>query len=462
MRCNLSVFLLFFSLIPGLSSAQSPDADLMPSTFFEGRRAAFRNLMPDSSLAVIFANPIRNRSNDVDYQYSQDPNFYYLTGFRDPDAVLLMFKEPRNFDGELTNTVIFVRPKDAKQETWTGIRPDLNQVSKITGITKVYATSDFNDVGFNANSLKEILVHYPDQPNKEPMSKIALANLVDDFNAKVSSVKDRIDKSKANRLLASLREVKQPEELVLLKKAIAITADGFTEMLKAMKPGMTEYQAQAIVEYFVKNSGGEYQGYPSICGAARNSCVLHYDANRKVVNDGEVLLTDIGGEYHGYTADITRTFPINGKFTVEQKQIYQLVLDAQTAGIKVCKVGADFRATHKATMEVVSEGLLKLGIITSKDDASTYFMHGTSHYLGLDVHDAGTYGPLKSGIVITVEPGIYIPAGAKCDPKWWNIGVRIEDDILVTDGEPVNLSGNIPREADAIEKLMAKDSFLNR
>ncbi|HQK97895.1 MAG TPA: aminopeptidase P family protein [Bacteroidia bacterium] len=462
MRCNLSVFLLFFSLIPGLSSAQSADADLMPATFFEGRRAAFRNLMPDSSLAVIFANPIRNRSNDVDYQYSQDPNFYYLTGFRDPDAVLLMFKEPRNFDGELTNTVIFVRPKDAKRETWTGIRPDLNQVSKITSITKVYATSDFNDFGFNANSLKEILVHYPDQPNKEPMSKIALANLVDDFNAKVNSVKDRIDKSKANRLLATLREVKQPEELLLLKKAIAITADGFTEMLKAMKPGMTEYQAQAIVEYFVKNNGGEYQGYPSICGAARNSCVLHYEANRKVVNDGEVLLTDIGGEYHGYTADITRTFPINGKFTAEQKQIYQIVLDAQTAGIKVCRAGADFRATHKATMEVVTEGLLKLGIISSKDDASTYFMHGTSHYLGLDVHDAGTYGPLKVGSVITVEPGIYIPAGAKCDPKWWNIGVRIEDDILITDGDPVNLSGNIPREAEAVEKLMAKDSFLNR
>ncbi|HOS48056.1 MAG TPA: M24B family metallopeptidase, partial [Bacteroidia bacterium] len=229
-----------------------------------------------------------------------------------------------------------------------------------------------------------------------------------------------------------------------------------------MKPGMTEYQAQAIVEYFVKNNGGEYQGYPSICGAARNSCVLHYEANRKVVNDGEVLLTDIGGEYHGYTADITRTFPINGKFTAEQKQIYQIVLDAQTAGIKVCRAGADFRATHKATMEVVTEGLLKLGIISSKDDASTYFMHGTSHYLGLDVHDAGTYGPLKVGSVITVEPGIYIPAGAKCDPKWWNIGVRIEDDILITDGDPVNLSGNIPREAEAIEKLMAKDSFLNR
>ena len=461
MRCNLSVFLLLLSLLPGLASAQSADTDLMPASFFEGRRAAFRNLMPDSSLAVVFANPIRNRSNDVDYQYSQDPNFYYLTGFRDPDAVLLMFKEPRNFDGELTNTVIFVRPKDSKQETWTGIRPDVNQVSKITGIAKVYTTIEFSDFGFNVNTLKEILVHYPDQPNKEAMSKVALANLVDDFNQKVSTVKERIDKSKATRLLASLREVKQPEELVLLKKAIAITADGFTEMLKAMKPGMAEYQAQAIVEYFVKNNGGEYQGYPSICGAARNSCVLHYDDNRKVVNDGEILLTDIGGEYHGYTADITRTFPINGKFTAEQKQIYNLVLEAQTAGIKVCKAGADFRATHKATMEVVAEGLLKLGIISAKGDASTYFMHGTSHYLGLDVHDAGTYGPLKVGTVITVEPGIYIPAGAKCDPKWWNIGVRIEDDVLVTDGEPVNLSGNIPREAEAIEKLMAKDSFLN-
>ncbi len=461
MRCSLSVFILFCSLIPSRISAQSSDADIMPATFFEGRRSAFRSLMSDSSLAVIFSNPIRNRSNDVDYQYSQDPNFYYLTGFRDPDAVLLMFKEPRNFDGVQTNTVIFVRPKDVEKETWTGIRPDLNQVSKITGIASVYATTDFSDFGFNVKTLKEILVHYPVQPNKEAMSKIALANLVDDFNAKVNSVKNRIDKSKANRLFASLREVKQPEELQLMKKAIAITVEGFNEMLKAMKPGMAEYQAQAIVEYIVKKNGGEYQGYPSICGAARNSCVLHYNSNQKVVNDGEVLLTDIGGEYHGYTADITRTFPINGKFTFEQKQIYQLVLDAQTAGIKVCRAGADFKATHKATMEVVANGLLKLGIISSIDDASTYFMHGTSHYLGLDVHDAGTYGPLKVGSVITVEPGIYIPAGTKCDPKWWNIGVRIEDDILITDAEPVNLSEIIPREPDAIEMIMANDSFLN-
>lgn len=462
MRCNLSVFILFFFLIPGFALAQNVDGDFMPATFFEGRRAAFRDLMPDSSLAVLFSNPIRNRSNDVDFQFSQDPDFYYLTGFRDPDAVLLMFKVPRNFDGVLTNTVIFVRPKDAKQEAWTGARPDLKQVAKITGITSVYSSSDFNDFGFNVNSLKEILVRYPSQPNKEAMSKIALANLVGDFNAKVISVKDRIDNSKANRLLASLREVKQPEELLLLKKAIAITSIGFIEMLKAMKPGMTEYQAQAIVEYFVKNSGGEYQGYPSICGGARNSCVLHYDANRNVVNDGEFLLTDIGGEYHGYTADITRSFPVNGKFTPEQKQIYRLVLQAQNAGIKACKAGAEFKASHKAAMEVVSEGLLKLGIIASKEDALIYFMHGTSHYLGLDVHDAGTYGPLKVGTVITVEPGIYIPAGANCDPKWWNIGVRIEDDILITESEPVNLSESIPRDIDAIEKLMSMDSFLNR
>jgi Xaa-Pro aminopeptidase len=259
--------------------------------------------------------------------------------------------------------------------------------------------------------------------------------------------------------MAGMREVKSVEELVFMQKAIDATSLGFKEMMRCIKPGMTEFQAQAIVEYFMKKGGCEYQGYPSIGGSGRNSCVLHYTFNRKVMADGELFLSDMGGEYHGYSADITRTIPVSGKFSEEQKQIYNLVLEAQTAGIRACKKGASFHDPHITAKKIIADGLMKLGIIKTEEEVTTYFMHGASHYLGLDVHDAGLYQPLQEGNVITVEPGIYIPEGAACDRKWWNIGVRIEDDVLITDGKPTVLSEAIPRSVWEIEKLMKEDGI---
>ena len=238
--------------------------------------------------------------------------------------------------------------------------------------------------------------------------------------------------------------VKQPEELVLLQKAITVTCQGFMEMIKAIKPGMTEYQAQAINEYFFKKNGSEYQGYPSICGSGNNSCVLHYEFNRKTFQPDDIFLADMGAEYHGYTADITRTIPVDGTFSEEQRAIYQLVYDAQEAAFEVCKPGQPFNATQAAAKEVIAKGLVKLGIIKKEGDYKKYFMHGTSHYLGLEVHDAGTYGNLKPGSVITVEPGIYITEGSDCDRKWWKIGVRIEDDVLITAEGTKVLSDALP------------------
>jgi Xaa-Pro aminopeptidase len=227
-------------------------------------------------------------------------------------------------------------------------------------------------------------------------------------------------------------------------------------MIKAIEPGMKEYQAQAILEFEARMGGSEYQGYPSISGAGKNACVLHYSFNRSKLESGELLLADMGAEYHGYTADITRTLPVNGKFTAPQLILYELVLKAQNAGIAQCFPGKPFLAAHFAARKVIAEGLLDLGIIGSEADVMNYFMHGTSHYLGLDVHDPGTQGELKSGTVMTVEPGIYIRKGAPCDPKWWNTGIRIEDDILVTEEGPVNLSGSLVRDPAAIEKMMVK------
>jgi Xaa-Pro aminopeptidase len=217
---------------------------------------------------------------------------------------------------------------------------------------------------------------------------------------------------------------------------------------------MAEYELEALMEYHIRRAGAEDVGYPSIVGSGRNSCILHYQTNRRITRAGDLVLADCGAEYHGYTADITRTFPINGRFTPEQRQLYLLVLEAQDSAIASASVGAPFRATHRSASSVLARGLIELGIITTEADLKRYFMHGTSHYLGLDVHDAGTYGPLRAGTVITVEPGIYIPPGSPCDEKWWNIGIRIEDDILVTENGPINLSARLPRHPDAIEALM--------
>jgi Xaa-Pro aminopeptidase len=458
MKSNLSVF---FILFPFLLFGQKGDHDLLPASFFKGNREKFIEQMPAHSAAVFFANPIRNRSNDVDYQYSQNPNFYYLTGFRDPDAVLILFKDPKTFDGNKgVKELLFIRPKNKSAEVWTGIRPSCNEAQTITGIQAIYTTKEFKDFGINFSKMDEVWVEFPSQPNSEAYSNIALANLVEDLQQKLPEGLS-VDEYKSIKVLAAMREVKQKEEIALVKRAVDISVEGFIELMKAIKPGFKEYQAQAIVEYFVKNNGGEYQGYPSICGGAANSCILHYQENRDSLVDGDMLLADMGGEYHGYTADITRTFPVNGKFTEEQKLIYNLVLKAQEAGIAVCLPGQLFQATNEASFEIISKGLVELGIIKNEKDAEKYFMHGTSHYLGLDVHDAGTYGAYKPGTIITVEPGIYIPEGSPCDKKWWNIGVRIEDDILINEkGPATNLSGNLPRSVVDIEQLMTQDSYL--
>jgi Xaa-Pro aminopeptidase len=271
----------------------------------------------------------------------------------------------------------------------------------------------------------------------------------------------RFDGSALSAMLDEMREVKTPEEMKHLRQAIRISAVGQQEVMKAMKPNMTEMEVQGLHEFVYRKYGSEFEGYPSIVGAGNNACVLHYTVNDKPRLGNDLVLMDCGAEYHGYTADVTRTIPATGKFTTEQRQIYELVLAAQQAGFEQCKPGNAFGAPGEAAQKVIADGLLKLGIIKDAKETRRYFPHGTSHYLGLDVHDRGTYGPLRAGNVITVEPGIYIPENSPCDKKWWNIGVRIEDDVLITDKGWENLSKDAPRTVAEIETLMAKPSALD-
>jgi Xaa-Pro aminopeptidase len=282
-----------------------------------------------------------------------------------------------------------------------------------------------------------------------------MASLVDSLV--IASAKPLASRSTLNTL-RTLRGIKLPEEIALIQKAASISVLGHNDVMRAIKPGMKEYQAQAIMEYHFKNAGSEYPGYNSINGAAENACVLHYITNLKTVKDGDLLLSDCAAEYHGYSADVTRTVPANGKFTEAQKALYEIVLAAQDAGIAACKAGAPFADIDAASRAVVNAGLIKLGIAANEKEARTYFPHGTSHHLGLDVHDLGPR-ILAPGVVVTVEPGIYIPAGSKCDKKWWNIGIRIEDDILITESGNVNMSKGSPRTVAEIEKMAAQKTI---
>ena len=259
----------------------------------------------------------------------------------------------------------------------------------------------------------------------------------------------------------TLREVKTEEELVLLRKAVKLSCVAHNEVIKSATPEMSENKAHGIHLYVHKHYGAEDEGYAPIVGAGANGCILHYDANIRQKLNNDLLLMDVGAEYHGYTADVTRTFPATGKFSPEQKAIYEIVYEAQEEVFKICREGTPFSALNTVASAVIAKGLLKLGIIKDEMEVRTYYPHGCSHYLGLDVHDKGMYGPLKTNSVITVEPGIYIPANSACDKKWWNIGVRIEDDILILKDGYENLSEMSPRKWNEIEKLAGKKSKFN-
>ena len=257
-------------------------------------------------------------------------------------------------------------------------------------------------------------------------------------------------------VLADLREMKTEEELEFLQKAIDITAAAHREAFRSIEPGLREYEIAAVIEYVFHREGAEYTGFPSIVGSGENSVILHYESNRRRMEDGDLVVMDIGAEYRGYSADVTRTAPVNGRFSESQRLIYESVLAAQEAAIAAARPGAGWRDLSAAASAVLAERLMELGIISNSSGLGRFFPHGLSHYLGLDVHDVGTYGPLRPGNVITVEPGIYIPPAEDVDPRWWNIGVRIEDDVLITEDGPVVLSAAAPKTVDEIEALMAE------
>ena len=458
----LILFTVGFSFLAQAQWDVRYDKDLLSKEFHKGRRDALRALMPDSSVAVFFANPIRNRANDVDFQFSQDPDFYYLTGLNETDAMLIVFKENIEFEGSVTNELLYVQPRNPFVESWTGRRLGVDGVKEKLGFKVVLPNTQFAELKTDFNKFQK--VYHPkfhDDIRNDARDKGDLYSMIKTFKDNTAESKGT-DHFGHALMMAKLREIKLPEEMTLLRKAVNITCEAHLELMKALEPDMTEYEAQAILEYYFKKNGSEYPGYPSIVGGGENSCILHYSTNRKPLTNKDLLLFDAGAEYHGYTADVTRTIPVKGVYSPEEKIIYNIVLEAQEEGIKACRKGNSFRAAHVAAENVIKKRLKEIGVLQNERDFMKYFFHGTSHYLGLDVHDPGLYGKLMPGAVITVEPGVYIAEGSPCDKKWWNIGVRIEDDILITEGDPENLSGHLPRKIEEIEKIMKETSIFNK
>lgn len=441
--------------------------DYLSKEFHAGRREALRNNMPENSVMAIFASPTRNFANDVDFPYHQNPDLYYFTGYKEPDAVLFILKDAQtDANGKNFKELFFVQKRNPAAESWTGKRLGIEGVKEKLGITMTYNGSDFKDFPLDFSKFKSVIYSLPTDIAMSKTENASLAGLVNSFLKKTNISLDNTNDANTNRktyyqLTGQLREIKTAEEITMLRKAIEISYEAQKEVMKAAHANMSELEIQGLHEFVHKKYGAEYVGYGSIIGAGENGCILHYVTNTKTKVGNSLILMDVGAEYHGYTADVTRTIPANGKFTENEKLIYQLVYDAQEAAFKTLKDGSTFNAANSAANDVIAEGLLKLGIIKDKKDFKKYYTHGLGHHIGLDVHDRATTNKLLKNMVITIEPGIYIAPNSDCDKKWWGLAVRIEDDVLITQDGYEMLSSFAPRSIADIEKLMAQKSPLD-
>ena len=471
MKQTLSIATLLISIF---AFGQNLPDDFLSSEFHLERRALVREKMPENSVAVFFANPVRNRANDVDYIYHQDPNFYYLTGYKEPHAVLLLFKEDQEGPEGAYNEIIFIQPRNAMAEMWTGRRMGIEGVKDKLAFNQVFNNTEFEDYNIDFASFDKVLFYDFFNDVRDTYVKGDLFDLIVQFKEKsgyptqgdleIEASAQNLDMETLDQIMKDLRGIKTEEEIDLLRKAVDISCIGQAEVMKAMRPGMSEREVQGIHEFVFKKYQAEYEGYPSIVGEGNNGCILHYIDNYKPeINSDKMILMDLGAEYHGYTADVTRTIPVDGKFSPEEKAIYDLVYKAQNEAIKAAKPGVNIgRDLNEAIAKrIINEGLAELGIIESPDTRHLYYPHGLGHHIGLDVHDKGNYEYLEAGMAITIEPGIYIPEGAKCDEKWWGIAVRIEDCILITEDGNELLSDLAPRTSEEIEQLMKEPSPLD-
>lgn len=425
------------------------------------RRKNFFEKMGKNTIAIFPASPEYVRSGDTHFAYRQNSDLYYLTGFSEPEAVAVLISDRDKYE-----YILFNRPRDAFSELWYGKRAGQDGAKKNYAVDQAFSINDFLE------KLPELLLnrdtlYYAIGRNLEFDENIL--NAINKLRHKVrSGIGAPITIVNSETILHEMRLIKSTNEIDLMRKAAQISSAAHIKAMQTCRPGLYEYQIEAELLHEFFNNGCRSVAYNPIIGGGENSCILHYQDNNAELKNGDVLLIDAGGEYQNYSSDITRTFPVNGRFNQEQKAIYEIVLTAQLEGIKQVKSGSPWPQIQQTMVQVITEGLVKLGLLQGHVNDlietkayQTFYMHNSGHWLGLDTHDVGSYQvdgkwrDLDAGMVLTVEPGIYIAANTpNVDAKWWNIGIRIEDDVLVTKNGCDVLSASLPKEISEIEQLM--------
>lgn len=432
----------------------------MDSKEFGRRRKQLMRMMGRGSVAILPAAPVRGRNRDVEYPYRQDSDFFYLTGFPEPEAVAVLIPGRK-----AAEYVLFCRERDPVMETWNGRRAGQDGACEIYGADDSFPITDIDDIlpGM-LEGCERVYYTVGIQPDFDQR----VFGWVNSIRARGRTGSRAPDEYVSlEHLMHDMRLFKSRAEVKAMRTAMQISVNAHRRAMQTCRPGMHEYQLEAEFLHEFRRHGAE-PAYPSIVGGGENGCILHYTENNAELNDGDLLLIDAGAEYQCYAADITRTFPVNGRFSAPQRAVYEVVLAAQQAAIDKVRPGNTWNEPHLAAVEVLTQGMIDLGLLKGKlralikDEAyRRFYMHRTGHWLGMDVHDVGDYKVggewrvLEPGMVLTVEPGMYIPAGSKgVARKWWNIGIRIEDDVLVTaDGCDV-LTAAAPKAIDEIEALM--------
>jgi Xaa-Pro aminopeptidase len=434
---------------------------MLKMTDYAKRRKQLMQKIGSKGIVILTSAPQLKRNGDSDHAYRQHSDLYYLTGFDEPETVAII--APKRKEGEF---ILFNRVRDREREIWDGVRAGQDGARKMFGANEAYSFAELEKLLPGLLEGREH-IHYAIGMDKG-FDKIVLGAM-NKMRGKIrNGLMPPVALVDISDTVHEMRLLKSPGEIALLRKAAQISAQAHVRAMRFCKPGVNEYQLEAEIMHEFQRNGARFPAYTCIVGSGANSCILHYIANDQVIKNGDLVLIDAGAEYKNYAADITRTFPANGKFSPEQRQIYDIVLRSQLAGIKMVKAGTLWPKIQEAILEVIVEGLVKVGILKGKvkdliekQAYMPFYMHKSGHWLGLDVHDAGSYRikgkwrNLKPGMVLTVEPGIYISADNKgVDKRWHNIGVRIEDDVLVTAKGNEILSRGVPKTVEEIEALM--------
>ena len=427
--------------------------------------AEFIQRMSPDSVAIIASAREATRSNDTQYRYRQDSDFLYLTGFDEPEAIAIIAPAKEQ------KFTLFVRPRDPEREIWDGRRAGVEGARSVYGADAAFPIVEFEEkLGDYLNGATNL--YYRIGNGNSDLDETILKHIrrLRAMGRRGMGAPEAIIDTGA--IIHEMRLFKTEEEIEMMQRAADIAAEGHREAMKQVRAGMQEYEVEALIEYVFRKQGASGPAYTSIVGGGANATVLHYINNDATLKDGDLLLIDAGAEYRGYASDITRTFPVNGRFTEAQRDIYDLVLKTQMSCVEMVRPGVTHDELKNHSIELLTEGMVRLGLLKGdtkklieEEKYKQFYMHGLGHFLGLDVHDVGRYHvkdesrPLETGMVMTIEPGLYIAPDTKDIPeKYLGIGVRIEDDVLVTENGNRVLSSKAPKQPEEIEELMASEN----